>query len=103
MADDKIVMTKRLSKMGDNVILVIPKDLKGHLDHGDLVEVSMNVLSKGKSAKPKKPKKETVKPSKKIMEIVSSLKEKGYSKENISAVLVKNGYAKKEVDAALKK
>ena len=106
---DELTITKRISKMGDNIILIIPKDLKGQIDANDLVEARLKIISKGKKnySVPKKKSatpsaKKTPKPNKKIVDITKHLKDQGYDLDSIKAVMKKNGYKSSDVDLAIK-
>lgn len=39
-----ITITKKITKHGENIVLIIPKDLHPFLKHGDLVKVDINKL-----------------------------------------------------------
>ena len=105
---EELTITKRISKMGDNIILIIPKDLKGQIDANDLVEARLKIISKGnKSYSVSKKKststpKNTKKPVEKILGIVRHLKDQGYDLDSIRAVMKKNGYKSSDVDVAIK-
>ena len=107
---DEFTITKRISKMGDNNILIFPKDLKEQIQHGDLIEVHIKIISrakkiqkitsaKNKSVQHKSKKKQIV--DEKVLSIVKHLKKQGYDKESIKAVMKKNGYKLSEVNLAL--
>ncbi|MFP4118254.1 MAG: hypothetical protein ACLFTR_05015 [Candidatus Woesearchaeota archaeon] len=98
--NDEITITKKISKMGENSIIVIPKALKNRLLPGNLVEVRLRVLEKSETdehgeTERKNFAKRTSDP--KLGSIISALVEKGHSFENISKVLVKNGYDENSV------
>lgn len=40
-------ITKKLARQGDNLVLIIPKDLKQFLKRGDLIEVRINKIADG--------------------------------------------------------
>ena len=40
-------ITKKLAQQGDNIVLIIPKDLKPFLKRGDLIEVKINKIADG--------------------------------------------------------
>ena len=40
-------ITKKLAQQGDNIVLIIPKDLKQFLKRGDLIEVKINKIADG--------------------------------------------------------
>ncbi len=101
--DEKITITKRISKMGDNSIIVVPKALKGMVSPGDLVEVQLKVIDKAPETKKAKTKKKAPeKEDPKLNTIIGTLVEKGYSFENIEKVLIDNGYSKPKVKKAIK-
>ena len=39
-----LTITKKISKQGKNLVLIIPRDLHAFLNSGDLVEVNINKL-----------------------------------------------------------
>lgn len=39
-----ITITKKIAKHGENIVLIIPKDLHPFLKHGDLVKVNIDML-----------------------------------------------------------
>ena len=114
---EEIIITKRISKMGDNNILIIPKDLKEHISANDLVEVKIKIISKAENNKVShvKKSKESIKKANtleaknkkkhdiddKILHIVSGLKSKGYNEKNIMKVMKSNGYDLEKVKLAL--
>ena len=95
----ELTITKKISKMGDNNIIVLPKALKNILSSGDLIEVKITVLEKNKENKKKT--KESKPTDKKILALVNGLIDKGYNYTNVEKVLVENGYNKKEVKKAI--
>lgn len=101
---DTFTITKKISKMGDNNILVIPKDLKGNINSGDLVEVNIRIVSSQteEKAQGKNDVQSQKRPEKTISTIIDRLMEKGYSTPNIRKVLVEYGYNGNEVDKVLK-
>ena len=114
---EEIIITKRISKMGDNNILIIPKDLKEYISANDLVEVKIKIISKAENTKAyqlKKSKKSIKKPNavkvkneikqsldERILHIVYGLKSKGYNEKNIIKVMRSNGYDLEKVKLAL--
>jgi len=44
-------ITKKLAQQGDNVVLIIPKDLKPYLKRGDLIEVKIHKIADGEPRK----------------------------------------------------
>ena len=40
-------ITNKLAQQGDNLVLIIPKDLKQFLKRGDLIEVKINKIADG--------------------------------------------------------
>jgi hypothetical protein len=42
-----ITITKKIAKHGENIVLIIPKDLHPFLKHGDLVRVNIDKLEEG--------------------------------------------------------
>ncbi|MFW6231363.1 MAG: hypothetical protein ACOC32_05065 [Nanoarchaeota archaeon] len=119
---DEVTITKKISKMGDNHILIIPKDLRDRIQVKDLVQVSIKVLRREekkpetKQKRPASPKKSTkTSPAKqakktpepepklsdaekKLAHIIASLVKQGYSFANIRKVLSKNGYKEADID-----
>jgi len=43
----RYVITKKIAKQGNHLLLIIPKSLHNFLNSGDLVEVSINKISPG--------------------------------------------------------
>ena len=44
-------ITKKIAQQGDNIVLIIPKDLKPFLKRGDLIEVKINKIADGEPRK----------------------------------------------------
>ncbi|MFC1722779.1 hypothetical protein ACFL0V_01440 [Nanoarchaeota archaeon] len=40
----ELVITKKIAKQGKNLVLIIPKDLHGILEAGELVQIKFNKL-----------------------------------------------------------
>ncbi len=99
--DDEFTITKKISKMGENNIIVIPKALKNKLSSGDLVEMRLKVLEKGDAKKSTKAKPKKKAKDDKLDSLIGALVDKGYSYENIEKVLVENGYDKKDVKESI--
>ena len=43
-----LTITKKIAKQGENLVLIIPKNLHPFLNHGDLVKVQFDKLEVGK-------------------------------------------------------
>jgi antitoxin component of MazEF toxin-antitoxin module len=99
---DEYTLTKKISKMGDNHILIIPKDLREQIGAGDLVEVKLKIISKSATKKTSKVQKKTKPADPKLVQIIKHFKEQGYAIEKIKAVLKKNGYKHADVMLAIK-
>ncbi|NQU79597.1 hypothetical protein HQ545_07545 [Candidatus Woesearchaeota archaeon] len=44
----ELTITKKIAKQGDNLVLIIPKDLHPFLNKGDLVKVQINRMRQEK-------------------------------------------------------
>ena len=44
MINKKFTITKRIAKHGNQVIIVVPKILEGHLKPGTIAEISIEIL-----------------------------------------------------------
>ena len=99
---DEITITKRISKLGENHIIIIPKYLRKQLQPKDVVQVSMKVLES--APKPPQTKSPNSRNSiqQKLEKIIGELRGNGYTDEQIKKVLVKNKYKAKDVKVALR-
>lgn len=41
-----LTITKKIAKQGENLVLIIPKNLHDYLDHGDLIKVEITKVEK---------------------------------------------------------